>query len=55
MEEVAGSLFGNSDVSLNIDPGCCINCGSHIDVASAAAKSHREASKADRYVLQNCL
>ncbi|RCV42212.1 hypothetical protein SETIT_9G198400v2 [Setaria italica] len=48
MEEVARSLFGNSDVSLNIDPGCCMNCRSHIDVASAAATSHREASKVDR-------
>nr|CAB3499195.1 unnamed protein product [Digitaria exilis] len=48
MEKVARSVFGNSDAHLNIDPGCCMNCRSQIDVLSAAATSHREASKIDR-------
>jgi len=48
MEKVARALFGNSGVSLNIGPGCCMNCRSHIDVSSAAAKSHREVSKINR-------
>ncbi|RLN17974.1 SET and MYND domain-containing protein 4 [Panicum miliaceum] len=48
MEKVASSLLGNSGASLNIDPGCCMNCRSHIDVSSAAATSHREASKINR-------
>ncbi|PVH31634.1 hypothetical protein PAHAL_9G195700 [Panicum hallii] len=48
MEKVARSLLGNSGASLNIDPGCCMNCRSHIEVSSAAATSHREASKINR-------
>jgi len=48
MEKVARALFGNSGVSLNIDPGCCMNCRSHIDVSSAAATSHTEVSKINR-------
>ncbi|CAL4934275.1 unnamed protein product [Urochloa decumbens] len=48
MEKVARTLFGNSGVSLNIDPGCCMNCRSQIDVPSAVATSQKEASKIDR-------
>jgi SET and MYND domain-containing protein 4 len=55
MEKVARSLLGNSGASLNIDPGCCMNCRSHIEVSSAAATSHREASKINRYALHNFL
>ncbi|CAN6298856.1 unnamed protein product [Urochloa humidicola] len=48
MEKVASALIGNTGVSLNINPGCCMNCRSHIDVSSAVVTSHREASKIDR-------
>ncbi|CAN6310536.1 unnamed protein product [Urochloa humidicola] len=48
MEKVASALFGNTGASLNIDPGCCMNCRSRIDVSSAVVTSHREALKIDR-------
>ncbi|KAL6642854.1 hypothetical protein ACP70R_021035 [Stipagrostis hirtigluma subsp. patula] len=48
MEKIASSFFRNSCVSLNVDPGCCISCRSHIDVSSAVATSHRAASKVNR-------
>ncbi|KAL6906538.1 hypothetical protein ACP4OV_004139 [Aristida adscensionis] len=48
MEKIANSFFRNSCVTLNIDPGCCISCRSRIDLSSAVATSHREASKVNR-------
>uniref|UniRef100_A0A0A9BDA9 Uncharacterized protein n=1 Tax=Arundo donax TaxID=35708 RepID=A0A0A9BDA9_ARUDO len=48
MEKVGKSFFQNTGVSLNIDPGCCMSCRSHLDVSTAVAESHRATSNIDR-------
>ncbi|TVU32070.1 hypothetical protein EJB05_23788, partial [Eragrostis curvula] len=47
MVEVGKSFFQDSCVNLNIDPGCCMSCRSHLDVSSAVATSYRLTSKID--------
>lgn len=54
MKKAGKSFFQHSGVSLNIDRGCCMSCGSHLDVSSAVAMSHRLISKISRYDLHNC-
>lgn len=48
MEKVGQAFFRNSDVILNIDPGCCMSCRSQLDLSSAVATSYRAASKIHR-------
>ncbi|XP_062200888.1 uncharacterized protein LOC133903496 [Phragmites australis] len=48
MEKVGKSFFRNSGVSLNVDPGRCMSCRSHLDMCTAVATSHRATSNIDR-------